>query len=118
LLYDQGLEPTIKSFLYHEDQELSILAVSVVDFNLELSPNWKNHYEGKIATPEELYKEEVRSSMRYLRLKKIVRLIEENQKDMQKPHTHEEWLILADTHKHLKAIEMELTKEVGTVMFK
>jgi len=28
--YEEGLEPTIKSFLYHEDQELSTLAVSIM----------------------------------------------------------------------------------------
>jgi DNA primase len=116
--YEEGLEPTIKNFLYHEDQELSMLAVSVVDFKNELSPNWKNHYEGKIASPEELYLEDVRSVMRYLRYKKIMRLIEENQHDMQKPHTHDEWLILADTHRHLKEMEKSLAKEVGAVIIK
>jgi DNA primase len=116
--YESGLEPTLKNFLYHEDQELSTLAVSVVDFKYELSPNWKNHYEGKIASPQDLYKEDVRSSMRYLRYKKIMRLMEENQRDMLKPHTHAEWLILADTHNHLKEIARSLAKEVGMTYFR
>jgi len=116
--YDSGLEPTLKNFLYHEDQELSMLAVSVVDFKYELSPNWKNHYEGKISSPQELYKEDVRSSMRYLRYKKIMRLMEENQRDLLKPHTQEEWLILADTHNHLKEIAKSLAKEVGMTYFR
>jgi DNA primase len=116
--YESGLEPTLKSFLYHEDQELSTLAVSVVDFKYELSPNWKNHYEGKILSPQELYKEDVRSSMRYLRYKKIMRLMEENQRDLLKPHTHAEWLILADTHNHLKEIAKSLAKEVGMTYFR
>ncbi len=116
--YESGLEPTLKNFLYHEDQELSMLAVSVVDFKYELSPNWKNHYEGKIASPQDLYKEDVRSSMRYLRYKKIMRLMEENQRDLLKPHTHAEWLILADTHNHLKEIARSLAKEVGMAYFR
>jgi DNA primase len=116
--YESGLEPTLKNFLYHEDQELSMLAVSVVDFKYELSPNWKNHYEGKIASPQDLYKEDVRSSMRYLRYKKIMRLMEENQRDLLKPHTHAEWLILADTHNHLKEIARSLAKEVGMTYFR
>jgi len=49
--YEQGMEPGTKSFLYHADQELSTLAVSIMDLHHELSPNWKDHYEGKIATP-------------------------------------------------------------------
>ena len=116
--YERGLEPTLKNFLYHEDQELSMLAVSVVDFKYELSPNWKNHYEGKISSPQELYREDVRSSMRYLRYKKIMRLMEENQRDLLKPHTQEEWLILADTHNHLKEIARSLAKEVGMTYFR
>ena len=116
--YESGLEPTLKNFLYHEDQEVSTLAVSVIDFKYELSPNWKNHYEGKIASPQDLYKEDVRSSMRYLRYKKIMRLMEENQRDLLKPHTHAEWLILADTHNHLKEIARSLAKEVGMTYFR
>jgi DNA primase len=116
--YESGFEPTLKNFLYHEDQELSMLAVSVVDFKYELSPNWKNHYEGKISSPQELYREDVRSSMRYLRYKKIMRLMEENQRDLLKPHTQEEWLILADTHNHLKEIARSLAKEVGMTYFR
>jgi len=116
--YQQGLEPSIKSFLYHEDQELSTLAVSIMDLHLEISPNWKEHYEGHIATPEELYKEDVTSTMRYLKLRKIKRLMEENQQDLGKPHTEEELLVLLQTHKHLKELERALLLDLGTVIIK
>ena len=97
--YKQGLEPTSKNFLYHEDQELSALAVSIMDLNAqnELSPNWKEHYEGKIALPDELYKETVLSTVRYLKLRKIHRLIEENQNDMKTPHSEEDLKVQMET---------------------
>jgi DNA primase len=57
--YDAGLEPTAKNFLYHEDLQMSALVVSIMDFNYEISPNWKEHFEGHIATREELFAEEV-----------------------------------------------------------
>ncbi|HEY4336169.1 MAG TPA: DNA primase [Puia sp.] len=116
--YRQGLEPSSKNFLYHEDQELSTLAVSVMDVHLEISPNWKEHYEGKIATPDELYKEDVLSTMRYLKLRKVYRLMEENQADMGRPHTEEELMVLLQTHIHLKEMERALLRELGTVIFK
>lgn len=116
--YEQGLEPGTKSFLYHEDQELSTLAVSIMDFHYEISPNWKDHYDGKIATPEELYREDVRSTMRYLKLRKIQRLIEENQQDLAKPHTEEELMVLVQTHRHLKELERGLLHDTGTVIVK
>ena len=116
--YQQGLEPSTKSFLYHEDQELSTLAVSIMDLHLEISPNWKEHYEGHIATPDELYKEDVLSTMRYLKLRKIKRLMEENQQDLGKPHTEDELLVLLQTHKHLKELERSLLQDLGTVIFR
>ncbi len=116
--YQQGLEPTTKSFLYHEDQELSTLAVSIMDLHLEISPNWKEHYEGKIATPEDLYKEDVLSTMVWLKLRKIKRLMEENQQDLGKPHTDEELMMLLQTHKHLKDLERSLLHDLGTVIVK
>ncbi len=117
-LYQQGLEPTAKNFLYHEDQELSTLAVSIMDLHLEISPGWKDHYEGKLVTPEDLYKEDVISTVRYLKLRKIKRLIEENQQDLGKQHNDEELMILLQTHKHLKELERELFAGLGTVIFR
>ena len=61
--YAEGSEPGVKSFLYHEDTELSALVVSIMDFNYEISPTWKEHFEGKIPTREDLYKEEVQSTL-------------------------------------------------------
>jgi DNA primase len=116
--YEQGLEPGTKSFLYHEDQELSTLAVSIMDFHYEISPNWKDHYDGKIATPEELYREDVRSTMRYLKLRKIQRLIEENQQDLARPHSDDELTVLVQTHRHLKELERVLLRDTGTVIVK
>ena len=116
--YEQGLEPTAKSFLYHEDQELSTLAVSIMDLNYEISPNWKDHFEGKIFSPDELYKEDVTSTMIYLKLRKIKRLMEENQHDLGKPHTEDELTVLLQTHKHLKEMERTLLQNLGTVIVK
>jgi DNA primase len=116
--YNEGSEPGVKSFLYHEDSQLSALVVSIMDFNYEISPNWKEHFEGKIPTREELYKEEVQSTLNYLKLRKIKRMIDTNQKDLEKPHTAEEQLMLLRTHQHLKTLEIELLHNLGTVIVK
>ena len=116
--YHAGIEPTARNFLYHEDQELGALVVGIVEFPYELSPNWSEHFEGKIATREELYKEETFSTINYLKLRKLKRMIEENQKDLEKPHTAEEQLVLLQTHQHLKQMETTLTRLVGTVILR
>jgi DNA primase len=60
----------------------------------------------------------VLSTMRYLKLRKIKRLMEENQKDLEKPHTDEELMVLLQTHKHLKEIERSIMQDLGTVIVK
>ena len=117
-MYDAGLEPNAKTFLYHEDFILSALVVSVMDYTYEISHNWKKIFEGKIATREDLYKEEVFSTLNYLKLRKIKRMMDENQRALEKEHTIEEQMVFLQIHQHLKHMEIELTKQLGTVIFR
>ena len=116
--YDAGIEPTPKNFLYHDNLPMSSLVVSIMDFNYEISPNWKEHFEGHIPTREDLFKEEVFSTLNYLKLKKIKRLMDENQRDLEKSLVAEDQMILIQTHQHLKQMEIELTRQLGTVIYK
>jgi DNA primase len=116
--YTEGIEPTPKNFLYHDDMQMSQLVVSIMDFNYEISPKWKEHFEGHIPTRDDLFKEEVFSTLNYLKLKKIKRLMEENQRDMEKSTVTEEQMILVQTHQLLKQMEIDLTKQLGTVIYK
>ncbi len=116
--YTEGIEPTPKNFLYHDDMQMSQLVVSIMDFNYEISPKWKEHFEGHIPTRDDLFKEEVFSTLNYLKLKKIKRLMDENQRDLERSTVSEEQMILVQTHQHLKQMEIELTKQLGTVIFK
>ncbi len=116
--YEQGLEPTARNFLYQEDQELGALVVSIMEFPHEVSANWKKVFEGKINTREELYLEEVGSTLTYLKLRKIQRLMDMNQKDLERSTNAEEQLMYMHTHLHLKQMEMELMGKSGTVIVK
>jgi len=116
--YDEKLEPTAKNFLYHEDQQLSTLVVSIMDVQYELSDKWKSEFEMPVPTREELYKEEVISTLNYLKMRKIKRMIEQNQLDLQQPHTSEEQLMLIQTHQHLKQMERSLLQQAGTVIIR
>jgi DNA primase len=116
--YDEKLEPTARNFLYHEDQSLSTLLVSVMDVQYELSDKWKSEFEMPVPTREELYREEVLSTLNYLKMRKIKRMIEQNQLDLQQPHTPEEQLMLIQTHQHLKQMERSLLQQAGTVIIR
>jgi DNA primase len=71
-----------------------------------------------VPTRNDTYKEEVFSTVNYLKLRKIKRLISINQKDLEQPHTAEEQLSLLQTHKHLKDLEVEMTRQMGTVILR
>ena len=116
--YDAEIEPTEKNFLYHENQQMSALVVSIMEFPYEVSPGWKEHYEMPVPTRDDTYKEEVFSTVNYLKLRKIKRLISINQKDLEQPHSAEELLSLLQTHKYLKGLEVEMTRQMGTVILR
>lgn len=116
--WTQGLDTNVKNFLYDEDQQLSQLVVSIMDFKYELSPNWSEHLDGRQLDREATYKEDTRSTLNYLKLRKIKRLIEENQLDLEKSDSIEEQILLLKTHQHLKLLEKTLTLELGTVILR
>ncbi len=135
-------------FVYHPDPELSRFAVSLLQSPYEESPRWRNSnttYSGYQArlfehdyadvvkliqseNPEDLQKyllieedkslEEVQSAITYLKLRKIKRMILENQQDMEREHSTDEFRILHQTHLHLKQMEMSLTQSLGSAVWK
>jgi DNA primase len=60
----------------------------------------------------------VDSAINYLKLRKVKRMLLENQLDLEKPHTPEKYTMLHQTHDHLKQMEIELTRKMGTVIIK
>ena len=67
---------------------------------------------------EDKTNEEVESVINYLKLRKIKRMLLENQLDLEKQHSAEEYNMLHQTHDHLKKMEMDLSKRMGAVILK
>ncbi|MFN2437737.1 MAG: DNA primase, partial [Chitinophagaceae bacterium] len=132
-------------FIYHSDTSLSALAVSLLNFPYEESPRWKTDFSQSTGYQKKLFEndykdffrmirkenkdelsgylkmqkdttpEEVESAISYLKLRKIKRLLLQNQEDLEKAdHIHKTTLIR--THQHLKQMEVDLTKKTGTVV--
>lgn len=116
--YRSGIQPTAKNFLYLDDQTISQAVVRIMAEENDISPNWKKHYEGKIATREDLYREEVMSTLTYLKLRKIKKMIAENQAELERSSDEAEQLMLLQTHQLLKQMERDLTQTIGTVIMK
>jgi len=116
-LYDEGKEPDTKTFLYFEDTNIRELVISITLFPYELSSNWDSLYEGKKITTMDTSAEDVMMSINYYKLKKLKKMFDQNQSDMEKAPL-EEQLQLIKIHKELKDIEREITKKLGTVILK
>ncbi len=116
--YEEKLEPTAKNFLYSDDLEMSRLVVSMIEFPYEISPNWLSTYEMPVATREDNYKEEIISTLNYLELKKLKKLIADNQKELEKTSSPERQVLLMQTHVRLKDLETKITKDIGAVILK
>jgi DNA primase len=116
--YEEKLEPTAKNFLYSDNLDMSRLVVSIIEFPYEVSPNWQKNYEMPVPTREDNYKEEIISTLSYLELKKIKKLIDLNQKELETSTSPERQLLLIQTHVRLKDLETKLTKEIGAVILK
>ncbi|MEO5945566.1 MAG: DNA primase [Chitinophagaceae bacterium] len=135
-------------FVYHADPKMSALTVSLLNFPFEESDHWKKEFSQSTGYQKSLFKqsyddfiktlarenetqlmgflkmgedksnEGVESAVNYLKLRKVKRMLLENQLDLEKPHTEEESVVLHQTHEHLKKMEIELSKKMGAVILK
>ena len=135
-------------FVYSNDPIISSFAVSLLNFPYEASEHWKREFSSSTGYQKKLFEQsyedflrsitvgnetelmtflkmdedkthiEVESALSYLKLKKIKRMLLENQVDLEKKHTPEEYRTLAQTHEHLKQMEREISGKLGAVIIK
>ena len=148
ILHQDAAQANKSFFIYHPDSKLSALAVSLLNFPYEESDQWRKEYSQSFGFQKKLFEqsyedfiktvapenneqlmgylkmdvdrtnEEVESAINYLKLRKIKRMLLENQLDLEKPHLQEEYEMLYSTHEHLKKMEMVLTQKTGAVIIK
>ena len=135
-------------FIYSTDPSISSFAVSLLNFPYEESEHWKREFSNSTGYQPRLFEQsydefirsvsvgnetqlmsflkmdedrthiEVESTLSYLKLRKIKRMLLENQIDLEKKHTPEEYRNLTQTHEHLKEMEREISNKLGTVIIK
>jgi DNA primase len=116
--YYKGLQPTSKTLLYHEDATIRKLAINLSVQKYELSPNWDSKMEGMNINNRDISRQDVGMSLNYFKLRKIKKMFDENQRDIEKAQTFEEQMDLIKIHKVLKDEEQKITRLLGTVIFK
>lgn len=134
-------------FVYHPDNKLSTFVVSLIHFQYQQSHHWREELSQSTGYQQSLFKQdyktflrlidrenkkelekflnieedktpqEITSAITYLKLKKVKKLLLQNQADMEKASPTEQMTLFL-THQHLKQIEMELTSKLGSVIVK
>lgn len=112
-----GKLPNGKTLQYHEDEKVQKWVVSLFEPDHELSTRWNE----KLGKPErEDVKDiinEVEIGLMYFKLRKVKKMISQNQMDLETAPEKEQ-IQLLQIHKHLKEVERELTQGIGTVIMK
>jgi DNA primase len=112
-----GKIPNNKTLQYHEDQQIQQLVMGLFEPEHELSLRWNEKLGLKKPVEDIGYQHQIEVSLLYYKLRKIKKMIRQNQDDMEQVQG-EEQIQLLHIHKHLKDAERELTKIIGTVIFK
>ena len=114
---DDGKMPNGKTLQYHEDENVQKWVLTLFAPEHELSLRW-NEKLGLIKKEEEKnFLAEVEISLMYFKLRKVKKMITQNQSDLENAPASDE-LHLLQIHKHLKQVERDLTQHIGTVIFK
>ena len=117
--YDQGTPLDKKWFLYHQDQEIAQnVALILEDKEADLSANWRDKFEIKTVYGDDAFVKDTISATHYLILRKIRRLIDENQQELKDASDFEMVKKCLEMDVHLKQMAKELTDKVGTVIIK
>jgi DNA primase len=114
---EAGKMPNHKTLQYHEDNQVQQLVMGLFEPEHELSLRWNEKLGLNKAVEAITYQQQIEVSLLYYKLRKLKKMIRQNQEDMEKV-SGEEQIQLLHIHKHLKDAERELTKIIGTVIFK
>jgi len=112
-----GKMPNNKTLQYHEDPQIQQLVMGLFEPEHELSPRWNEKLGIKKIVADVPFQHDIEVSLLYYKLRKIKKMIRQNQEDMEKI-SGDEQIQLLHIHKHLKDAERELTQIIGTVIFK
>jgi len=114
---DDGKMPNGKTLQYHEDENVQKWVLTLFAPEHELSLRWNEKLGLKKQQEEKNFLVEVEISLMYFKLRKVKKMITQNQSDLENADPSDE-LHLLQIHKHLKQVERDLTQHIGTVIFK
>ncbi len=114
---DADLDP--QYFLNSENHAFTEVAIELLSPRYFLSDNWKALHKITVPVEEEILKDSVENAVIHLKSKKILRMIEDNQKKIQQAHQEGKDITgLMEMHKMLESVKMKISKALGIDILK
>jgi DNA primase len=110
--------PELSYFVNHSDTTIQQIVTNLLQDKHELSPNWFNTYNIEVIHGAVNYLTEVESVLSYFELKKVKVILKQITKLMEEEKNPQALKLLLTTYKEHKALEKDLLKLMGTVIFK
>jgi DNA primase len=110
--------PELSYFVNHSDTTIQQIVTNLLQDKHELSPNWFNTYNIEVIHGAVNYLTEVESVLSYFELKKVKVILKQITKLLEEEKNPQALKLLLTTYKEHKALEKDLLKLMGTVIFK
>lgn len=114
----EGKQPNAKSFLYNSNDEIRNLVIAVTASPYELSVRWDEKLQGMNIVNRDTSIQDAEISINYFKLRKIKKMFDENQLQLETAKDFKEQLYLMEVHNSLKNEERKITQLLGTVIIK
>jgi DNA primase len=109
--------PTIEHFIHHEDKDISSSAIDLTTFPYSIS-DWKLKHGIEVQREEDILKVAVEYAIYSFKLKKLMQMISQVQKEIENAISEEDILALMTKKKMLDQAKNAFSKELGWVVLR
>ncbi len=113
--YQAGTAINQQFFTANADENISKTAIDLITSPFELSPNWVKK-EIYVKSREDNYERDVKSVVHHFKMKKLLKLIDQNLAKIKTETNPEELVQLKFVHLALSKMKAELARAAGTVI--
>ncbi len=115
--YSGEAVPTLEHFIHHEDKEISTTAIDLTTFPYFLS-DWKKKQGIEVQKEEDILKVAVEFAIYSFKLKKLMQMISQTQKELENATSDDDILDLMTKKKNLDHAKNAFSKELGWVVLR
>lgn len=106
-------------FLNSENYSFQEIAVELLSQRYTLSEEWEQMHKIIVPVEESLLRDSVEKAVIHLKNKKVLRMLEENQKKIRQAHKDgKDYTELMEMHKMLESVKMQISKMLGIDILK